>query len=235
LSWTPARVPERISLDGELVRLEPLDAGRHGPSLYRRSHGEGGDPAIWSYLAYGPFENEAAFTTWLGDRAASSDPWFYAVVDLGSGEARGMVSYLRADIDHGVIEIGHIWFAPVMQRTRQSTEAIYLLARHAFDELGYRRLEWKCDSMNLPSRRAAERFGFVYEGVFRQHMVVKGRNRDTAWFSITDGEWPDRRAAFQAWLALGNFDRDGRQRRGLAEMRKRPASESGPSSEPGSV
>ena len=130
-----------------------------------------------------------------------------------------MASYLRMEPQHGVIEIGHIWFAPALQRTRQATEAIFLMARHAFDELGYRRFEWKCDSLNGPSRRAAERFGFVFEGIFRQHMVVKGRNRDTAWYSMTDGEWPVRRAAFEAWLAPENFDRDGRQRRPLAEYR----------------
>jgi RimJ/RimL family protein N-acetyltransferase len=130
-----------------------------------------------------------------------------------------MASFMRMVPEHGVIEIGHIWFAPEIQRTRQATEAIFLLARHAFDDLGYRRLEWKCDSLNGPSRRAAERFGFTYEGVFRQHMVVKGRNRDTAWFSMTDGEWPIRRLAFEAWLEPDNFDDSGRQRESLFAMR----------------
>ena len=133
--------------------------------------------------------------------------------------ALGMASFMRMVPEFGVIEIGHIWFAPKIQRTRQATEAIYLLARHAFDDLGNRRLEWKCDSLNEPSKRAAERFGFTYEGVFRQHMVVKGRNRDTTWFSITDGEWPLRKAAFVAWLSPDNFDPQGHQRRGLAEVR----------------
>jgi RimJ/RimL family protein N-acetyltransferase len=127
---------------------------------------------------------------------------------------------MRIVPEHGVIEIGHIWFAPALQHTRRATEAIYLMARHAFDDLGYRRLEWKCDSLNEPSRRAAERFGFVYEGVFRQHMVVKGRNRDTAWFSIVDGEWPTVRAAFEAWLARENFDAEGRQRKSLRDVRE---------------
>jgi RimJ/RimL family protein N-acetyltransferase len=127
---------------------------------------------------------------------------------------------MRIVTEHGVIEIGHIWFAPILQRTRQATEAIYLLARHAFDDLGYRRFEWKCDSLNEPSRRAAERFGFIYEGVFRQHMVVKGRNRDTAWFSIVDGAWPAVRAGFEAWLAPENFDEEGRQRRSLRDVRE---------------
>jgi RimJ/RimL family protein N-acetyltransferase len=147
------------------------------------------------------------------------DPLFYAIVDRAAGAARGMASFLRMEPQHGVIEIGHIWFAPALQRTRQATEAIFVLARHAFDDLGYRRLEWKCDSLNAPSRKAAERFGFVFEGVFRQHMVVKGRNRDTAWYSMTDGEWPARRAAFEAWLAPDNFSAGGAQRRSLAEIR----------------
>ncbi len=197
--------------------LEPVDPARHATDLFSASEGA---PAIWDYLAYGPFENERVFTDWLKDRAASDDPLFYAVLDLASGQARGMASLMRIVPEHGVIEVGHIWFAPVLQRTRQATEAIYLLARHAFDDLGYRRFEWKCDSLNEPSRRAAERFGFVFEGVFRQHMVVKGRNRDTAWYAITDGEWPSRRAAFEAWLSPDNFEPDGRQRRSLAEIRE---------------
>ena len=160
-----------------------------------------------------------AFTEWLTERARSDDPLFYAVVDHASGQARGMASFMRMAPEHGVIEIGHIWFAPILQRTRQATEAIYLLSRHAFDDLAYRRLEWKCDSLNEPSRRAAERFGFVYEGVFRKHMVVKDRNRDTAWYAMTDSEWPLRRAAFEAWLAPENFDAEGRQRRSLSKVR----------------
>jgi RimJ/RimL family protein N-acetyltransferase len=133
--------------------------------------------------------------------------------------ALGMASFLRIDPDNGVIEIGHIWFAPELQRTHKSTEAIYLMTATAFNELGYRRLEWKCDSLNVPSRKAADRFGFTFEGIFRQHMIVKGRNRDTAWFSMTDGEWPLRRAAFEAWLSPENFDEKGRQRRSLAALR----------------
>jgi RimJ/RimL family protein N-acetyltransferase len=216
LDWKPARRPERAPLEGETVRLEPLDPGRHAGDLFAASEGA---PALWDYLAYGPFPNQQVFTEWLRERADSDDPLFYAVVDRDSETARGMASLMRIDPDNGVIEIGHIWFAPVLQRTRQATEAIYLLARHSFDGLGYRRLEWKCDSLNLPSRRAAERFGFVFEGVFRQHMVVKDHNRDTAWFSIGDGEWPVVRAAFEAWLAPENFDEEGRQRRSLAEVR----------------
>jgi RimJ/RimL family protein N-acetyltransferase len=216
LDWKPARRPERTPLAGETVRLEPVDAERHAVDLFTSSKDA---PALWDYLAYGPFSNQQAFTNWLKERAASDDPLFYAVVDRGSGTARGMASLMRIKPEHGVIEVGHIWFAPVLQRTRQATEAIYLLSRHVFDDLGYRRFEWKCDSLNLPSRRAADRFGFVFEGVFRQHMVIKDRNRDTAWFSILDGEWPVVRAAFEAWLAAANFDGEGRQRRSLAEFR----------------
>ena len=199
------------------MRLEPVDPTRHGPDLFSASAGA---DAIWTHLAYGPFDDEASFTTWLEARAESKDPQFYAVVDRASGAARGMASYMRFVPDDGVIEIGHIWFAPAIQKTKQATEAIFLLARHAFDDLGYRRLEWKCDSLNAASRRAALRFGFTYEGVFRQHMVVKGRNRDTAWFSIIDGEWPKVRAAFEGWLADSNFDASGRQRKTLVEIRE---------------
>ncbi|HVS47912.1 MAG TPA: GNAT family protein [Candidatus Dormibacteraeota bacterium] len=216
LDWKSARLPQRVPLQGNTVVLEPVDPPRHATELFSSSKDA---PELWKHLAYGPFANQAEFTSWLEDRSATEDPLFYAIIDRESGGARGMASFLRMEPHHGVIEIGHIWFAPVLQRTRQATEAIFILARHAFDDLGYRRLEWKCDSLNDPSRRAAERFGFVFEGVFRQHMVVKERNRDTAWYSITDGEWPVRRAAFEAWLSPENFDQEGRQRRSLAEIR----------------
>jgi RimJ/RimL family protein N-acetyltransferase len=216
LDWKAARLPQRVPLDGATVVLQPIDPERHATDLFSSSEGA---PELWNHLGYGPFANQAEFTSWLNDRAATEDPLFYAIVDRAAGAARGMASFLRMEPQHGVIEIGHIWFAPTLQRTRQATEAIFVLARHAFDDLGYRRLEWKCDSLNAPSRKAAERFGFVFEGVFRQHMVVKGRNRDTAWYSMTDGEWPARRAAFEAWLAPDNFSADGAQRRSLAEIR----------------
>ena len=218
LNWTPAGAPARTALDGDLVRLEVLDPERHGESLFTSSHAPGAE-GLWEHLPYGPFANQREFTTWLEQRAADMDPLFYAVVERESMRALGMASFLRINPQHGVIEIGHIWFAPELQRTRKATEAIFLLASHAFDDLGYRRLEWKCDSLNLPSRRAAERFGFTYEGIFRQHMIVKGRNRDTAWFSMTDGEWPLRKGAFEAWLSPENFDSAGRQRQSLAEVR----------------
>jgi RimJ/RimL family protein N-acetyltransferase len=198
--------------------LEVLDPERHAESLFTSSHGEGSGE-LWKHLPYGPFAGQEEFSAWLGQRAASSDPLFYAVIDVASMRALGMASFLRIEPAHGVIEIGHIWFAPELQRTRQATEAIFLMAKHAFDDLGYRRLEWKCDSLNQPSRRAADRFGFTFEGIFRQHLVVKGRNRDTAWFAMTDGDWPLRRAAFEAWLAPENFNEEGRQRESLSALR----------------
>jgi RimJ/RimL family protein N-acetyltransferase len=218
LNWKPAGAPARSALNGDLVRLEVLDPGRQVPSLFTSSHSAGAE-GLWEHLPYGPFASQEEFTTWLEQCATSTDPLFFAVVERESMRALGMASFMRMAPEQGVIEIGHIWFAPELQRTRKATEAIFLLASRAFDELGYRRLEWKCDSLNMPSRRAAERFGFTFEGVFRQHMIVKGRNRDTAWFSMTDGEWPLNKAAFEAWLAPENFDLEGHQRRGLAEVR----------------
>ena len=215
--WRPARLPSREVLEGESVRLEPLDPRRHGDDLFAATAGA---DATWDYLAYGPFHGRQEFIGWLESRAPVDDPLTFTILDRSSGAARGLASLMRIDSPNGVIEVGHIWLSPAIQRTRQGTEAIFLLARYVFDQLGYRRFEWKCDSANAPSRRAAERFGFIFEGVFRQHMVVKGRNRDTAWYSITDGEWPTRRAAFEAWLAPDNFDVDGRQRLTLAQIRE---------------
>jgi RimJ/RimL family protein N-acetyltransferase len=217
LRWNPARLPAREPIEGETARLEPLDASRHARPLYAALAGA---DELWRYLPYGPFQTEDAFTAFVAKCAATSDPLFYAIVDRTSGEPRGQGSLMRIVPEHGVIEIGHLLFSPVMQRTRLATEAIYLWSRHVFDDLGYRRLEWKCNADNEPSRRAAGRFGFTFEGVFRQHMVVKDRNRDSAWYSITDGEWPVRRAAYEAWLSPANFDGDGRQRRSLVELRE---------------
>lgn len=212
-------------LEGARVHLEPLDPARHADALFAASHGPAADPGLWTHLPYGPFASRAAFAEHLAGQAASRDPAFLAVVDGRTGRAGGVVSYLRADPEHRVIEIGHIWFGAALQRTPQATEAVYLLARRAFEELEVRRLEWKCDAANARSRAAAERFGFVFEGVFRQHMLVKGRNRDTAWYAMLDGEWPAVRAAFESWLAPENFDADGRQR---APLRARPGAGSAP-------
>ncbi len=220
LDWIAARLPQRIPLVGDTVRLEPIDPRTDsGPLLAAARETDGGE-VLFRFLPYGPFAGLEDFTPWLEQCASSQDPLFVAIVDGETGAPQGMASFMRMAPEHGVIEVGHIWFAPSLQRSRQATEAIYLMARYAFDDLGYRRLEWKCDARNERSRRAAERFGFTFEGVFRQHLVVKGRNRDTAWFSILDGEWPAIRASFEAWLAAGNFDADGRQRRSLAAFRE---------------
>ena len=226
LDWTAARFPPRETIAGVTVRLEPVDPEKHARPLFKASHAEGVAEPLFRYLPYGPFAGFDEFKAWLDERSGSKDPYFVSVVDAKTALPQGMASFMRIAPDHGVIEIGHIWFAPAIQRTRQATEAIYLMARHSFDDLGYRRLEWKCDALNEPSRRAAERFGFTFEGVFRQHLVVKGRNRDTAWFSILNGEWPVICSAFEAWLEAGNFDADGRQRQSLSTIRESMARDS---------
>ena len=217
LDWRPAKMPQRVPLNGETVVLEPLDVARHGEELYAA---RAGADSTWDYLPYGPFASKGEFMAWLAQRAPVDDPLTFTIVDRKAVAARGLASFMRMVPEHGVIEIGHIWLSPSLQRTRQATEAIYLMSRYAFDDLGNRRLEWKCNAENDASRRAAERFGFTFEGVFRQHLVVKRRNRDTAWYSIIDGEWPARRAAFEAWLAPANFDPSSVQRKSLAEVRQ---------------
>jgi RimJ/RimL family protein N-acetyltransferase len=215
----PAARPERIILEGRLVRLEPLDPSRHGDALWR-DIGASGHDGLWRYLFEGPFAEEAAFRAYLERHAASADSLFFAVVDRASGQALGFQSLMRIEPAHRVIEVGNILSGPSLQRSVGATEAQYLFARYVFDALGYRRYEWKCNALNAPSRRAAERLGFTFEGVFRQHMIVKGHNRDTAWFSMVDGEWPARKAAFEAWLDPANFDRQGSQKRPLAAWRR---------------
>lgn len=209
--------PKRETLAGETVFLEPLDPGRHADDLYAAAQGA---DETWTYLPYGPFASKHDFTRWLEQHAATDDPLAFAIVDRTVGKARGIATLMSIVPAHGVIEIGHIWLSPPLQRTKQATEAIFVMSRYSMDELGYRRLEWKTDSLNSGSRRAAERYGFVFEGIFRNHRVIKGRNRDTAWFSITDAEWPSRKAAFVEWLAPENFDASGHQRRSLSEIRE---------------
>jgi RimJ/RimL family protein N-acetyltransferase len=217
----PAGVPDAVTrLVGTRVVLEPLDAARHGDDLFAAAT-DARDPLLWRYLGYGPFDGDrAGFDAHLAAQEPSADPRFYAVVDVWTERALGVVSFLRIEPQHGVIEIGHIWFGPELQRTPKATETVYLLARHAFEALGHRRLEWKCDAANARSQAAARRFGFTYEGTFRQHQVIKGRNRDTAWFSILDTEWPAIQAGFEAWLEPENFDDDGHQRASLAALRE---------------
>ena len=221
LAWTPAQRPTRSPLRGAHVLLRQVDAAADAEALFGVSHPPGGDPEIWTYLPYGPYEQPSEMHDLLDWAAGSDDPLFFTLAELPGERPAGMASYLRITPEFGVIEIGHIWFGTPLQRTTAATEAIYLLSRHAFDDLGYRRLEWKCNALNGASRRAAERFGFRFEGVFRQHMVVKGRNRDTAWYAITDEEWPAIRHAYEAWLAPDNFGGDSRQRRSLTTLMRR--------------
>jgi RimJ/RimL family protein N-acetyltransferase len=218
LNWHRARWPERTVLEGRHVRLRPLDASADAEVLYAESHPPAADPGMWTYLFGGPYPDASALREALAADERSEDHVVFTLVTLPEGRPAGVAAYARIKPDHGVIEIGGIWFGASLRRSTAATEAIYLLAAHAFDELGYRRLEWKCDALNQASRQAAERFGFRFEGVFRRHMVVKGRNRDTAWYAITDEEWPPVRAAFNAWLAPGNFDADGRQRQRLSDL-----------------
>lgn len=215
--WRARPFPPHEALAGQFVRLQPLDAAHHGDDLWHALQGP--DPSLWDYLPYGPFATRVAFDAWLAGQAGSRDPQCYAVVEQANGRALGLLAFLRIEPGHGCIEIGHVLFGAALQRRPGATEALYLLARQAFDGLGYRRLEWKCDARNARSRRAAERLGFAYEGVFRQHRVVKGGNRDTAWFALLDGDWPRCRAAFARWLAADNFDAEGQQRQRLAALR----------------
>lgn len=217
--WTPRPLPPRRPMEGRWCRVEPLDPERHAESLFA-ANAEDREGRNWTYLTTGPFAELASYRAWLEEAAAGEDPLFHAVVERESGRALGVASYLRLQPELGVIEVGHINFAPPLQRSRLATEALYLMMARAFDELGYRRYEWKCDALNAPSRKAAERLGFVYEGTFRQATMYRGRNRDTAWFSIVDKEWPAVKAAFQAWLEPANFDAEGRQRHRLAALRQ---------------
>ncbi|HWO16046.1 MAG TPA: GNAT family protein [Solirubrobacterales bacterium] len=218
LDWAPVEPPRREKLRGSHVLLRPLDAAADTEPLYSVSHPPDGDETIWTYLFEGPYESPGQMRQDLAQAEKSDDPLFFALVPLPGERPLGVASYLRIVPDHGSIEIGNIWFAPSLKNTTAATEAIYMLARHAFDDLGYRRLEWKCNALNAASRRAAERFGFAFEGIFRNHLVIKGRNRDTAWFAIADDDWPAIRAGFETWLAADNFDSEGSQKRSLSEL-----------------
>jgi len=214
LDTSAARTPEPVVLEGRFGRVEKLDADRHGTSLWQVLKD---DNATWAYLGYGPFADEAAFASWLAERPKLADPYSYAIV-APDGRAIGIATLMEIRPAMRVIEVGNIVYSPALQRTPLATEAQYLLARYVFETLGNRRYEWKCNALNAPSRRAAERFGFTFEGLFRQHQIVKGRNRDTAWFSMLDSEWPARKAAYERWLAADNFDAAGRQRASLLAL-----------------
>lgn len=214
--WTPRPIPPRRILEGRLSRLEPLDAERHADALFEQ-YAEDSEGRNWTYLPYGPFDSAREYTEFARWAAGLDDTHFYAIVDRATDTPMGVASYLRIDPAMGSIEVGHLAYAPALQRTPTSTEAMYLMMRNVFADLGYRRYEWKCDALNAPSVAAARRLGFRFEGIFRQAVVTKGRNRDTAWLSILDGEWPDIARALERWLAPQNFDDAGRQRSSLSE------------------
>lgn len=214
---SPAPFPSRVTISGTSVELVPLDQSLHADALWEGLRGPANDK-LWRYLMDGPYADRASFDRAVEWRARSEDQVFFAVLDAASRRALGCAALMRIDPPNRSIEVGNILYTPELQRTRGATEAMYLLARHIFEELGYRRYEWKCDSLNAPSRRAALRLGFTYEGTFRQAMINKGRNRDTAWFSILDGEWPARRARLEHWLDPANFDQAGQQKMALSEL-----------------
>ena len=216
--WTRAKAPPRSDMDGMYCRLEPIDIDRHAPDLFEAfSTDETG--GIWTYLFTDPFKTELDLRNWMEDACLGDDPLFHAVIDKRTEKAVGFATFMRIDPAMGVIEVGNINFSPLMQRTPAATEAMFLMMQRAFNELGYRRYEWKCDNLNAPSHKAAKRLGFSYEGLFRQAIMYKGRNRDTAWFSVIDSEWPALEDSFKAWLDPSNFDVDGQQIKRLEDFR----------------
>lgn len=217
-AWTARPAPRRAALEGRTVRLEPLDPAAHGDGLFAASSVADAE-ARFRWLGDHAPRDRAGFRDWLETAAGGDDPLFFVVIDRKTGRIGGRQAFMRIDRANGVIEVGNIYWGPAVARTAMATEALYLFAGHVFDDLGYRRFEWKCNDRNAPSKRAALRFGFRHEGLFRQHMVVKGENRDTAWYAMLDGDWPVLKKAFEAWLDPANFDRDGRQKRRLEEFR----------------
>lgn len=216
--WQTAKTPPRSNMDGQYCRLEPIDIDRHAADLFQAfSADETG--GIWTYLFTDPLKTETDLREWMAAACLGDDPLFHAVIDKRTEKAVGFATFMRIDPAMGVIEVGNINFSPLLQRTPAATETMFLMMQRAFNELGYRRYEWKCDNLNAPSHKAAKRFGFMYEGLFRQAIMYKGRNRDTAWFSIIDSEWPALEASFKAWLAPSNFDAGGQQIKRLEEFR----------------
>lgn len=214
----PALVPARIPLVGQDVTLEPQDAARHGEELFEAGHGTPEARAIWDYMTYGPWPDLGSYQATLRAQSASFDPVFFTIRCNDSGRACGQASFLDIHAQNGVIEIGHIWFSPELQRTRGATEALFLMLCYAMDELGYRRMQWRCNALNAKSRGAARRLGFRFEGIFYNNLIFKGMNRDTAWYSILDDEWPEVRARIAAWLAADNFDAEGRANTSLSAV-----------------
>ena len=217
-AWLPCPVPPPAEMTGQYCVLAPVDLGLHAKELFQ-AFAQDKISRNWTYLPYGPFASFESFREWMHTTCTGSDPLFHTIVDLSSERPVGLASYLRIEPESGVIEVGHIHYSPLLQKTRPATEAMYLMMKRVFDGLGYRRYEWKCDALNGPSRRAAERLGFQFEGIFRQATVYKGRNRDTAWYSIIDREWPALRTALEQWLSPENFDNHGRQIRRLETFR----------------
>ena len=215
--WTPRKMIPHTQMTGQTCRLEPLTLA-HAPALHAAFAADK-TGTLWTYMPSGPYQSEADYADWVAGAAEQKDPLFYAIIDASADQPVGVASYLRIDPNHGSAEVGWITYSPALKRSTLATEAMYLMMKRVFDELGYRRYEWKCDALNAPSRKAAARLGFTYEGTFRQAVVYKGRNRDTAWFSITDQEWPAIRAAFQAWLSPDNFDAEGNQKARLESFR----------------
>lgn len=217
LNWRPASLPTSTPVEGRFCRIEPINVDHHGHDLFLafRKDEAGRN---WTYLPYGPFETEGAFLDWLTATCLGQDPFFHAISDLETSKVVGIASYLRIEPKVGVIETGHLHYSPLLQRRPAATEAMFLLMQRVFSELGYRRCEWKCDALNAPSRRAAERLGFRFEGIFRQATIYKGRNRDTAWYSILDQEWPSLERAYLQWLDPKNFDEGGRQKTSLRTL-----------------
>jgi len=215
-NWTPPSRPPRDTMQGRFCRVEPIEVDRHARDLYEANRADA-DGRNWTYLAYGPFDSLENYTAWMSRVCLGADPFFHAIVDAATQKAIGVASYLRIDPANGSIEVGHINYSPSLQRTPSATEAMYLMMKRAFD-LGYRRYEWKCNALNAGSRTAAQRLGLSYEGIFRQATVVKGRNRDTAWYAAIDQEWPAINAAMQKWLDPSNFDSNGKQRTRLADL-----------------
>jgi RimJ/RimL family protein N-acetyltransferase len=210
----PADRPGPVALAGRFGSVARLDASRHGETLWQELNGH---DRLWTYMSDGPFADRAAFLTWLTAREALTDPYYYAVIDR-DGRAIGVETLMSIRPEMRVVEVGNIMLGPSLQRSPLATETQYLLARYAIEDLRYRRYEWKCYSLNAPSRNAALRFGFKFEGIFRNHMIIKGRSRDTAWFAMTDDDWPTRKAAFERWLDPANFDAQGQQKRSLREL-----------------
>ncbi len=215
--WAGVDAPPREPMQGRFCRIEPLVASTHLEALYE-AFAEDREGTLWTYMPAGPFESKVAMGEWMATTCTGDDPLFYAILDTATDAAVGMASYLRIKPAVGVIEVGHIAYSPKLQRTPLATEAMFLLMQRVFDELGYRRYEWKCDSLNAASRRAAQRLGFCYDGTFRQALVYKGRNRDTAWYSILDGDWPVLREAYRKWLDPANFDQQGQQIHALQSL-----------------